>query len=51
MIFREEGGMSGFDLNRRKALKHMAAFGAAGLVPGFLPLGAARAAELAAGFV
>ena len=43
--------MSGFDLNRRKVLKHMAAFGAAGLVPGFLPLGAARAAELAAGFV
>lgn len=43
--------MSGSDLNRRNALKHMAMLGAAGLVPGILPVRAARAADLAAGFV
>jgi simple sugar transport system substrate-binding protein len=43
--------MSGSNLNRREALKHIAAFGAAGLVPGILPVRAARAAELTAGFV
>jgi simple sugar transport system substrate-binding protein len=39
------------DLNRRDALKRMALLGAAGLVPGLLPVRSARAADLAAGFV
>jgi basic membrane protein A len=43
--------MSGFDPNRRKALKRMAALGAAGLVPGILPVRSARAADLTVGFV
>jgi simple sugar transport system substrate-binding protein len=43
--------MSGFDPNRRKALKHMALLSAAGLVPGILPVRSARAANLTAGFV
>ncbi len=43
--------MSGFDLNRRKALKRMALIGAAGLVPGILPVWSARAGDLTAGFV
>jgi simple sugar transport system substrate-binding protein len=43
--------MSGIDLNRRDALKRMALLGAAGLVPGLLPVRSARAADLAAGFV
>ena len=43
--------MSGFDPNRRKALKLMALLGAAGLVPGILPVRSARAADLTAGFV
>ena len=43
--------MSGFDPNRRDALKRMALLGAAGLVPGLLPVRSARAADLAAGFV
>ncbi len=43
--------MSAFDPNRRKALKGMAALGAAGLVPGILPVRSARAADLTAGFV
>jgi simple sugar transport system substrate-binding protein len=43
--------MSGIDLNRRDALKRMALLGAAGLVPGLLPVRSKRAADLAAGFV
>ena len=43
--------MSGFDPNRREALKRMALLGAAGLVPGILPVRSARAADLTAGFV
>jgi basic membrane protein A len=43
--------MSGFDPNRRKALKRIALFGAAGLVPGILPVRSARAADLTVGFV
>ena len=43
--------MSGFDLNRRKALKRIALLGAAGLVPGILSVRSAHAADLAVGFV
>jgi simple sugar transport system substrate-binding protein len=43
--------MSGFDPNRRYVLKRMALLGAAGLVPGILPVWPARAADLTAGFV
>ena len=43
--------MSGFDPNRREVLKRMALLGAAGLVPGILPVRPARAADLTAGFV
>jgi len=43
--------MSGFDPNRRKALKRIALLGAAGLVPGILPIRSAHAADLAVGFV
>ncbi len=43
--------MSGFDPNRREALKRMALLGAAGLVPAILPIRSARAADLTAGFV
>ena len=43
--------MSGFDPNRREALKGMALLGAAGLVTGILPIRSARAADLTAGFV
>ena len=43
--------MAGFDPNRRKALKRMAALGVAGLVPGILPVRSARAADLTVGFV
>jgi basic membrane protein A len=43
--------MSGFDPNRREALQRLALLGAAGLVPGILPLGSARAAGLTLGFV
>ena len=43
--------MSGFDSDRRAALKHIALLGAAGLVPEFLGAGPARAAGLTAGFV
>jgi simple sugar transport system substrate-binding protein len=43
--------MSGFDPNRRKALKRIALLGAAGLVPGILPVRSARAADLTVGFV
>jgi basic membrane protein A and related proteins len=43
--------MSGFDPNRRKALKRIALLGAAGLVPGILPVQSARAADLTVGFV
>jgi simple sugar transport system substrate-binding protein len=43
--------MSGSDLNRRNALKRMALFGAAALMPGVLPFRPARAADLTAGFV
>jgi basic membrane protein A and related proteins len=43
--------MSGFDPNRREALKRMALLGAAGLVPGILPVRSAHAADLTAGFV
>ena len=43
--------MSGIDPNRRDALKRMALLGAAGLVPGLLPVRSARAADLTAGFV
>jgi basic membrane protein A and related proteins len=43
--------MSGFDPTRREALKFMAALGAAGLIPGILPVRSARAADLTAGFV
>jgi basic membrane protein A len=43
--------MSGFDPNRRQALKGMALFGAAALVPTILPIRSARAADLTAGFV
>ncbi|HBH41878.1 MAG TPA: BMP family ABC transporter substrate-binding protein [Rhizobiales bacterium] len=43
--------MSGFDPNRRKALKRIALLGAAGLVPGILPVRSAHAADLAVGFV
>ena len=51
-IFRERrGGMSGFDPNRRDALKRIALLGAAGLVSGILPVRSARAADLTAGFV
>ena len=40
-----------FDPNRRKALKRLALLGAAGLIPGILPLRFARAADLTVGFV
>ena len=43
--------MSGFDPNRRKVLKRIALLGAAGLVPGILPVRSAHAADLAVGFV
>ena len=43
--------MSGFDPNRREALKRMALLGAAGLVPAILPIRSAHAADLKAGFV
>jgi len=43
--------MSGFDPNRREALKRMALLGAAGLVAGILPARFARASGLTAGFV
>lgn len=43
--------MSGFDPTRRKALKRIALLGAAGLVPGILPVRHARAADLTVGFV
>ena len=43
--------MSGFGPNRRDVLKRMALLGAAGLVPGMLPVWPARAADLTAGFV
>jgi len=43
--------MSGFDPNRRKALKRIALLGAAGLVPGIVPVRSAHAADLAVGFV
>ena len=43
--------MSGFDPNRREALKHIALLGAAGLVPAILPIRSARAADLTVGFV
>ena len=43
--------MSGFDPNRRKALKRMALLGAAGLIAGILPVRSARASGLTAGFV
>ncbi len=43
--------MSGFDPNRRKALKRIALLGAAGLVPGILPVRSAPAADLTVGFV
>ena len=43
--------MSGFDPNRREALKRLALLGAAGLVPGILPVRSARAADLTSGFV
>jgi simple sugar transport system substrate-binding protein len=43
--------MSGFDPNRRKALKRIALLGAAGLVPGILPVQSARAADLTVSFV
>jgi simple sugar transport system substrate-binding protein len=43
--------MSGFDPNRRNALKHLALLGATGLVPALLPIRPAPAASLIAGFV
>ena len=43
--------MSGFDPNRREALKSMALLAAAGLIPDVLLAGSARAADLTAGFV
>ena len=43
--------MSGFDPNRRKALKRIALLGAAGLVPGILPVRSAPAADATVGFV
>jgi len=43
--------MSGFDPNRREALRRMALLGAAGLIPAILPVRPARAADLTAGFV
>lgn len=43
--------MSGFDPNRRKALKRIALLGAAGLVPGILPVRSVPAADLTVGFV
>lgn len=43
--------MSGVDPNRRSVLERMALLGAAGLVPGILPVWPARAADLTAGFV
>jgi basic membrane protein A len=43
--------MSGFDPNRREALKRMALLGAAGLIAGILPARFARASGLTAGFV
>ena len=43
--------MPGFDLNRRTVLKRMAVLGAAGLLPGLMPIRSARAADLTAGFV
>jgi simple sugar transport system substrate-binding protein len=43
--------MLGFDLNRRDALRQIALFGAAGAVSAFLPVRAARAADLVVGFV
>ena len=43
--------MSGFDPTRRKAFKRIALLGAAGLVPGILPVRSAWAADLTVGFV
>jgi basic membrane protein A and related proteins len=43
--------MSGFDVNRREALKGIAVFGVAGLVTTMLPTRSARAADLTSGFV
>jgi basic membrane protein A and related proteins len=43
--------MSEFGANRRDALKGIAVLGAAGLIPGFLGVQSARAADLKAGFV
>jgi basic membrane protein A and related proteins len=43
--------MPPFNPDRRKLLKRMALIGAAGLVPGILPIRPARAADLTAGFV
>ena len=43
--------MSGFEPNRREALKRMALLGAAGLLPAILPIRSAHAADLKAGFV
>lgn len=43
--------MSAFDPNRREALKRIGLLGAAGLVAGMLPVRAARADGLTAGFV
>jgi simple sugar transport system substrate-binding protein len=43
--------MSGFGPDRRAALKHIALLGAVGVVPNLLVAGAARAANLTAGFV
>ena len=43
--------MSGFDPNRREALKRLALLSAAGLVTGILPVRSARAADLTSGFV
>ena len=43
--------MPGFSPNRRDALKRMAVLGAAGLLPGLMPIRSARAADLTAGFV
>jgi basic membrane protein A len=46
-----EGPLSGFNPNRRKALKRIALLGAAGLVTGILPVRSAHASDLTAGFV
>jgi simple sugar transport system substrate-binding protein len=43
--------MSGFDPNRREALKCIALLGAAGLVTNILPIRSAHAADLTTGFV